>query len=323
MVQPGDTPAPDPSGSRAALPMAGAAAGDSGGLSKADETAHVVERIPPPTPLDLAFGVGQLAYRTAFRGALALSRVASPLTGLLRHPPGLPPDYQPEKVIARVAQQGAPVRHETEARFGDAILQLASRSVQAVMRNLDLVELIAQIDPIRLMKAIDIDRVMKQVDVGAIVEKLPVDTVLDHLDLDAVVDRVNLERIVKRLDLDTIIAGVDVDRVAGEIDIEAIIARIDMVGIARNLIEELDLPAIIRESSGMMASEAVRDVRWQSMSADQTVNSAFARLRGGRRRAAQESIEKAGSNGHLTEDRGQHQPADDERGAEGEAPPTG
>ena len=62
------------------------------------------------------------------------------------------------------------------------------------------------------------------------------------------------------------------DAILARIDIDAIVSRIDLVTVVNQVIEEIDLPAIIRESSGGMASEAVLDVRMRGIEADETVN---------------------------------------------------
>ena len=54
-------------------------------------------------------------------------------------------------------------------------------------------------------------------------------------------------------------------------DIDAIIARIDILGLAEYVVEGIDLPGIIRSSTGSMASEGIREVRRQGISADERV----------------------------------------------------
>ena len=63
----------------------------------------------------------------------------------------------------------------------------------------------------------------------------------------------------------------DVDAVAARLDVEKVVARLDLVAIAEGVIEELDLTAIIRESTETMATEAVGGVRTQSVRADRLV----------------------------------------------------
>ncbi|MGZ5364295.1 MAG: hypothetical protein ACXWZR_09700 [Mycobacterium sp.] len=81
-----------------------------------------------------------------------------------------------------------------------------------------------------------------------------VDLILDELDLNALVR----ER-------------VDIDAIAADFDIEAIINRIDLIALADRVIEGVDLPAIIRESTNSMTAEVMTDVRTQGERADDVV----------------------------------------------------
>ncbi len=81
-----------------------------------------------------------------------------------------------------------------------------------------------------------------------------VSLVLDELDLTALVK----ER-------------VDVDAIAADIDIDAIVARIDLVGLANEVIDGVDLPAIIRESTSSVTADVMTDVRTQGERADDFV----------------------------------------------------
>lgn len=105
--------------------------------------------------------------------------------------------------------------------------------------------------------------------IGALVP-LVVNRVLEQIDLTAVVK--------EHVDIDAIVAEVDVNAIAARLDIDAVIARVDLVGLAEGVIEAIDLPEIIRESTGSMRSEAIRDVRMQSIEADEAVSRIVDRL---------------------------------------------
>jgi hypothetical protein len=60
----------------------------------------------------------------------------------------------------------------------------------------------------------------------------------------------------------------------------------DLVGLADQVIEGIDLPEIIRESTGTVASEVVRGVRMQSIDADEAIARVVDRLFLRRRRRA-------------------------------------
>jgi len=83
---------------------------------------------------------------------------------------------------------------------------------------------------------------------------------------------------VQRVDVDGVVAGVDIDRVVSGVDVEAVVRRIDVVSIARSVIEELDVPALVRDSSATMATETVGGIRVQAVNADRAVSKAVDRL---------------------------------------------
>ena len=54
--------------------------------------------------------------------------------------------------------------------------------------------------------------------------------------------------------------------------VDAALAKVDLVGLAEQVIDGVDLPELIRESTGSMASDTVRGVRMHGIEADQTVS---------------------------------------------------
>jgi hypothetical protein len=65
---------------------------------------------------------------------------------------------------------------------------------------------------------------------------------------------------------------VDINQVVARADIDAVIDRVDIAGVVRQALDEIDLPEIIRESSGSLASESVVGMRMQGIAADERVN---------------------------------------------------
>ena len=57
-----------------------------------------------------------------------------------------------------------------------------------------------------------------------------------------------------------------------------VLDQLDLAAVARDVINEVDLPEIIRVSTGSVASESVRDVRIQAIDADQVIASWFDRV---------------------------------------------
>lgn len=87
-----------------------------------------------------------------------------------------------------------------------------------------------------------------------------------------VLDEIDLTALVRE--------RVDVDAIAAEIDIDAIIARIDLIGLANQIIDGVDLPAIIRESTNTVTAEVMTDVRSQGQRADAKVSGFVDRVLG-------------------------------------------
>ncbi|WP_369801533.1 hypothetical protein [Nocardia sp. NRRL WC-3656] len=89
--------------------------------------------------------------------------------------------------------------------------------------------------------------------------------------LSAVVGRI-VRTAVGAVDLtELVVDNVDLDAVAERIDVDKIIERVDLVGLADSVIEGVDLPRIIRESTDSMSAEAVLGIRSQGMHADDAV----------------------------------------------------
>jgi hypothetical protein len=127
---------------------------------------------------------------------------------------------------------------------------------------------------------VDIERIVDRVDVDAIAARVDIAPILDRVDVDDVAARVDIERIVDRVDVNAIAAKVDVDRIAASVDVDAVIGRVDLVGLSNEVIEGVDLPRIIRESTSTMSTEAVRGARSQGMAADDAVAGFVGRLFG-------------------------------------------
>jgi hypothetical protein len=95
----------------------------------------------------------------------------------------------------------------------------------------------------------------------------------------ALLSTVDLTELVRaHVDLDTVAAGLDVDAVVARADLDAAVARIDLEGLARQVIDAVDLPEIVRRSTGSLTSETVRSARTEAMHADDAVTGLVDRL---------------------------------------------
>jgi hypothetical protein len=107
---------------------------------------------------------------------------------------------------------------------------------------------------------------------AAVLDEIDLDQVVTRVDLDAIAARIDIDRIVERVDLDAIAARIDLDAVVAQVDIDAILARVDLPGLTEQVIDEVDLGEIIRESSSTMATETVDALRVQGMRVDGLVS---------------------------------------------------
>ncbi|MBB3601305.1 hypothetical protein FHT40_000938 [Mycolicibacterium sp. BK556] len=90
-----------------------------------------------------------------------------------------------------------------------------------------------------------------------------------------------VELVLEQIDITALVRdSVDIDAIVTDVDIEAIIARIDLIGLADQIIDGVDLPAIIRESTGTVTAEMMTDVRSQTARADDMISGFVDRMLG-------------------------------------------
>ncbi len=210
--------------------------------------------------VDVALGVlgASVGAGLAVVRATALSPTVRSVAGW--RPPLVPARLQPVALLADLARQGA--RHRMRAR----------REVEGLLDRWtpDLVELVlARLDVTGI--------VTRHVDIDVVVEAVDLDAVVDRIDLDAIVQRIDLDAAIKGVDLNSAVDGVDIDAIAGKLDLEAVIERIDVVAMVEEVIAAIDLPSIIRDSTGSMASETVRSARMTGISADEAIRRSMER----------------------------------------------
>jgi len=164
-------------------------------------------------------------------------------------------------------------RLREEAAAESFIRLLVPQVVDAALDQVDVNEIVAErVNVGAIVERVDLDTVVASVDLNAIIERVDVDRVLDRVDLPAIVDRLPLDHVIARIDLDDIVARVDLDAVASRLDVGAVVRRLDLAAIAQEVVDELDLPEIIRESMGSMTTETVGGIRVQSMNADRAIS---------------------------------------------------
>jgi hypothetical protein len=209
----------------------------------------------PQQVLDVALGVAGAVVGTGVALGRAVVNVPVLHQRLIWRPRFVPERWQHATLVDDAARHGAARRAEM-VRAAQALLDhWAPDLVERVVSRLDLTGLV--------IRNVDLDDVVRAVDIDAVV---------DRLDLDAIVKRVDLDAVVADVDLDAAVAGVDIDAIAARLDLDAVIGRIDLVAMVEEVIDAIDLPAIIRDSSGSMASETIRGARMTGISADEAIS---------------------------------------------------
>ena len=249
-----------------------------------------------PAAVDAALGAAALATSAAVSMTRLLARAATPVGRLVMHPPLLDERLHPARVVEALAGRGHLARTSAGADLNRIIAAVVPPVVDEVLDSLDLTALVRKrvnidalvstvdiaaiidrMDIDAILRQVDIDGIARQVDIDAIVSKVDIDAIARQVDIDAIVSKVDIDAIVsevdidaiaKRIDVDAIVERIDIDTVVNRVDVDAIVRRLDLVGLAEEVVNGIDLPEIIRQSTGAMASDVVRDARMESIDAD-------------------------------------------------------
>jgi hypothetical protein len=212
-----------------------------------------------------ALGLAVEAQRRSLGTATAVAtRVGSPLRILAR------------PALALAQGSVAVARHHLDldrwAARGLAEQQRAREAAARAIRGVIAALAAAVLDEV------DLDQVVARVDLDQILDRVDPNEIAARIDLDELVDSVDIDAIAKRIDLDAVVARVDLDAVVARVDIDAILARVDLPALTEEVIDEVDLGEIIRESSSTMATETVDALRVQGMRVDGLVSRVIDRL---------------------------------------------
>jgi hypothetical protein len=252
-----------------------------------------------PAAVDAAVGVAAAATNAAVSVTRLFARAAAPVGRLVMHPPLLNKSLHPGRVVEAFADRGYLARTSASTDLNRIIAAVVPPVVEQVLDSLDLTALVQervdidalvstvdiaavidhmdvdgivrQVDIDGMLRQVDIDAIVSKVDIDAIVRQVDIDAIARQVDIDAIVSQVDIDAIAKRIDVDAIVERIDVDTIVSRVDVDAIVRRLDLVALAEEVVNGIDLPEIIRESTGSMASDVVRDARMQSIDADVTI----------------------------------------------------
>ena len=211
--------------------------------------------------VDAAFDLALRAAAVMGSAGTVLSRLGRAAAPVVLRPPMLQSRLRPHPALAQMVERGRNARENADRLRAQVAGDLVVDVLDEVLDRIDLTQL-----------------VLDRVKLSNIIATVDIDDIVARLDLAPIVDRVPIDRIMTRIDLNAIAARLDVNAIAARLDVDDVIARIDLAGIANQVIEEIDLPEIIRESSGAMASETMLGMRIRGIEADQRVNRVIDRL---------------------------------------------
>jgi hypothetical protein len=165
------------------------------------------------------------------------------------HPPVLPPSLTPEVVIRHLSMRGNDVLEAAEGALDVVSRELVPTATDAVLERVDVTDLVLkQVDLVRI-----VDAVLDRIDLTELV--------LQRVDLDRLIAAADLDAAAARLDVDAVAQRLDVDAVAARLDVNAVAARLNPAAVGDFLVEAIDLPEIIRTSTGSVAAGAVHEAR--------------------------------------------------------------
>ena len=127
---------------------------------------------------------------------------------------------------------------------------------------------IAQLDMDALMGQLPIDAIVARVDIDALLEKVNVEGIIERVDVERIIERVDVEKIIERVDVENIIERVDVNAIVGRVDVQAIMGKVDIAPMAQEIISEVDIGAIVRQSTGSITGDMVDGGRLTAMRID-------------------------------------------------------
>jgi hypothetical protein len=115
---------------------------------------------------------------------------------------------------------------------------------------------------------LDMNSLMGQLPIDAVVATVDIDALLDRVDVEGIIDRVDVEKIIDRVDVEKIIDRVDVNAIVGRVDVQGIMGKVDIAPMAQEIIAEVDIGAIVRQSTGSITGDAIDSGRVTAMRLD-------------------------------------------------------
>jgi hypothetical protein len=151
----------------------------------------------------------------------------------------------------------------------DAVVD--SIDLNAVAARLDVNAVLSRVDLNEILSGVDIEAILSRVDLNEVLSGVDIEAIVSRIDLEAILARVDLKEVAARIDLDAVLQRIEPDALVARVDVDAVIERLDLATLAREVIDAIDLPVVLRESSSAVSSQAARVVRTEGMHADDSV----------------------------------------------------
>ena len=161
--------------------------------------------------------------------------------------------------IARWSERGDLEQARREAVVVDFVGRLVPAVVDALLERIDVGAFIGRLPLADVLDAIDLDTLLDHVDLDAILARLDLNALLERVDVDALLDRIDPNALIDRVDANRLMARVDLDAVLGQVQLGPIVA---------DVLDEVDVGAIVRDSTGSITSDAVDGARLTAMRLD-------------------------------------------------------
>jgi hypothetical protein len=151
--------------------------------------------------------------------------------------------------INRWSERGDAERARRESAVTEFVTQLVPAVVAAIDR-IDFAAIAARLPVADIVRAIDLNGIIQAVDLNQLMATVDVDALLTRIDVDA------------------LMARIDLDALMGRVDMEALLHRIDLGPIVNDVLDEVDVGGIVRESTGSITGDAVDGARLTAMRLD-------------------------------------------------------
>jgi hypothetical protein len=224
-------------------------------------------------------GAGLVAQRRMLDVSAQVEKGVAQVAGAIARTPVVgAPVRATEQYLGRWSDVGEAEQARNRALVTEFVRRLAPELATAVINQLDMATLTEQLPIDTIVASVDIDSLLDRVDVEGIIDRVDVEKIIDRVDVDKIVARVDVEKIIDRVDVEKIIDRVDVDQIVARVDVQAIMGRVDIAPMAGEIMEVVDIGAIVRQSTGSITGDAVDGGRVTAMRLDGFVDRVVDRI---------------------------------------------